>query len=110
MKREIIPYKDYFKRFIDKQDKETQIKIFTVFKYVQNEQIVSTKFLKKLKGTNGIYEIRVKSKKGIFRILCFFDDGNIVVLVNSFQKKTQKTPLKEIDKAKKLKNEYYENK
>jgi len=46
----------------------------------------------------------------IFRIFCFFDEGKLVVLTNCFQKKTQKTPVEEIERAKKLKNKYYEDK
>ena len=36
----------------------------------------------------------------------FFDEGKLVVLANGFQKKTQKTPRQEIDKALKIKEEY----
>nr|MBA3705168.1 type II toxin-antitoxin system RelE/ParE family toxin [Bacteroidota bacterium] len=42
----------------------------------------------------------------IFRIFCFFDHGQLVVLTNGFQKKTQKTPKQEIEKALKIKKEY----
>ncbi|HAH55649.1 MAG TPA: hypothetical protein DCM02_10340 [Flavobacterium sp.] len=51
-------------------------------------------------------EIRVKQGSDIFRIFCFFDKGKLIVLANGFQKKTQKTPKKEIDKALKIKQEY----
>lgn len=61
-------------------------------------------------GTDGIYEIRIEFESNIFRIFCCFDKGNIVVLFNGFNKKTQKTPKKEIDLAKKLKDEYFKQK
>ena len=61
-------------------------------------------------GTDGIYEIRVSSGSDIFRIFCFFDEGKLVILINGFQKKTQKTSVEEIERAKKLKNKYYEDK
>jgi phage-related protein len=48
----------------------------------------------------------VKQGSDIFRIFCFFDKGKLIVLANGFQKKTQKTPRKEIDKALKIKEEY----
>ena len=61
-------------------------------------------------GTDGLWEIRVKGGNGIYRVFCFFDEENLILLLNGFQKKTQKTPLKEIKKAEILKKKYYENK
>jgi phage-related protein len=59
-----------------------------------------------LENTDGLYEIRVQIGNDIFRIFSFFDEGKLIVLANGFQKKTQKTPQKEIDKALKIKAEY----
>jgi phage-related protein len=59
-----------------------------------------------MSGTDGLYEIRVEFGGNIFRIFAFFDNGNIVVLGNGFQKKSQKTPKTEIEKALKIKLEY----
>ena len=59
-----------------------------------------------MEGTEGLYEIRVKQGSDIFRIFCFFDEGKLVVLANGFQKKSQKTPKSEIEKALKIKKEY----
>ena len=59
-----------------------------------------------MEGTDGLYEVRVEVGSDIYRIFCCFDKGNIVVLFNAFQKKTQKTPKQEIDLALKLKKEY----
>ena len=67
---------------------------------------VPEKYFKHLEGTKGLYEIRVEVGSNIFRIFAFFDKGNLVVLGNGFQKKTQKTPRQEIDKALKIKLEY----
>jgi len=71
---------------------------------------VPKKFFKKLKNTDDLWEIRVDANKGIYRIFSFFDNGNLVILLSGFQKKTQKTPKKEIKQAERLKKEYYENK
>jgi phage-related protein len=71
---------------------------------------VPEKFLKHLTGTEGLYEIRVEHGSNIYRIFCFFDEGQLVILLNGFQKKSQKTPAKEIDKAERLKKEYLEDK
>lgn len=64
--------------------------------------------LKKIVGTKDLFEIRTKHKNNIYRVFCCFDEGNVVVLFNGFQKKTQKTPIKEIEKALKIMEEYFE--
>ena len=73
---------------------------------IEELQRVPETYLKHLENTNGLFEIRVQHGSDIFRIFCFFDQGQLVVLANGFQKKTQKTPKKEIEKALKIKEEY----
>jgi phage-related protein len=68
---------------------------------------IPKKFLDHMTGTEGIYEMRIEVGSDIYRIFCCFDDGNLVVLFNAFQKKTQKTPKQELDKAVRLKKEYF---
>ena len=63
-----------------------------------------------LEGTNGVYEIRIEFQGNIYRIFCCFDEGQVVVLFNGFQKKSQKTPSEELDKAVKIMNEYFDEK
>ncbi len=58
-------------------------------------------------GYEGLFEIRIEIGSNIYRVFCCFDEGNLVVLFNGFQKKTQKTPKKEIEKAMQIKNEYF---
>ena len=67
-------------------------------------------YFKHLKNTPGLYEIRVQIGSDIYRIFCFFDHGNIVVVGHGFQKKSQKTPKKQIERAEQIKQEYYESK
>lgn len=74
---------------------------------IRFEKQVPEKFLKHLKGTEGIYEIRIRTMKGSLRILSFFDNGSLIVLVNCFVKKSKKVPVKEIKLAEKLKHEYF---
>ena len=69
---------------------------------------LSTKYVKSIK--DGLFELRIEWQSNIYRIFFCFDEGQIVILFNGFQKKTQKTPDKEIDKALELKKEYYERK
>ncbi len=60
-------------------------------------------YFKHIEGTEGLYEIRVQSRNDIYRIFCFFDKNNLVVVGHGFQKKTQKTPMREIERAEKIK-------
>ena len=69
-----------------------------------------TSILKSIEGKKGLFEIRVEFGGDIFRIFCCFDEGSLVILFNGFQKKTQKTPSNEIEKADKLMKEYFNNK
>ncbi|MCD4731518.1 MAG: type II toxin-antitoxin system RelE/ParE family toxin [Bacteroidales bacterium] len=79
-----------------------------VFELIKQVERVPEIFLKQLTGTDGLYEIRIEYQSNIYRIFCCFDKGNLVVLFNGFQKKTQKTPKKEIEKAIRLMKEYFE--
>ena len=109
-KRNINIYKEHFWKFYKKQNPLVQKKIDWTISLIQVLKIVPEKYLKHLTNTNGIWEIRVKAGNGIFRIFCFFDNDNLVFLLSGFQKKTQKNPKTEIERAEKLKKEYYENK
>ncbi len=108
--REIVSYKHYFKEFNDRQTSAVQRKIEYVLDLIRYIQRVPEKFLKHIEGSKGIYEIRVEVGNNIYRIFCFFDEGQLVVLINGFQKKTQKTPKNEIELAERLKGEYFAEK
>lgn len=104
--RKITFYKNYFQDFFSKQNKKVKAKIVWTFELLEDLQRVPETYLKHLENTDGLYEIRVQLASDIFRIFCFFDQGQLVVLANGFQKKTQKTPKKEIEIALKIKTEY----
>ncbi|HBS86896.1 MAG: addiction module toxin RelE [Bacteroidetes bacterium GWF2_38_335] len=108
--RIIIFHGHYFVDFYVKQNEKVQEKIEYVFRIIRNVQNVPKKFLEHLKGTDGLYEIRIEFESNIYRIFCCFDKGNLVVLFNAFHKKSQKTPKKEIELVLKLKNEYFNSK
>lgn len=110
MIRELIFYKNHFFDFFEEQNEKVKEKIDYVFDLIVNVDRIPEKFLKHLEGTDGLYEIRIKQSSNIFRIFCFFDEGKIVVVLNGFQKKTEKTPKNEIEKAEKLKKEYFKTK
>ena len=97
--RTAVFYKDYFERFYLKQNNRVKEKIIWTIRLVEELKIVPSIYLKRISGTNGIYEIRIQIGSDIFRIFCFFDKENIIVIGNGFQKKTQKTPKNEIIKA-----------
>ncbi len=104
--RTIIFYKNYFDEFFIKQRDKVKAKIIWTFDLIEELQRVPETYLKHLENTDGLFEIRVQQGSDIFRIFCFFDQGQLVVLANGFQKKTKKTPKKEIEKALKIKEEY----
>ncbi len=91
--RKIAFYKNYFQDFFVEQNKKVKAKIVWTFDLVEDLQRVPETYLKHIENTDGLYEIRVQSGSDIFRIFCFFDQGQLVVLANGFQKKTQKTPV-----------------
>ena len=108
--RSIIFYKEYFSDFFVKQRKKVQDKIVWTFDLIEIMDKVPETYLKHLEGTDKLFEIRVQSGNDNFRIFCFFDEGSLVVLANGFQKKSQKTPKQEMERAMKIKTEYYESK
>jgi len=91
--------------FLDTLTDKAAQKVIAVFKLIENAEIVSSRFFKKLTGTN-IWECRVMWQSDIYRILGFLDKGDLVVLTNGFHKKTQKTPASEIKRAEKYMVDY----
>ena len=103
-------YGNEFWDFYYAQRSEVQDKIDWVIGLVRSLRMVPKKFFKHLEGTEGLFEIRIKVGRDIFRIFCFFDEGNLIILINGFQKKTDKTPKNEIEQAERLRQKYYEDK
>ena len=83
-----------------------QDKIIWTFDLIEELLRVPETYLKNIEDTDGLYEIRIQLGSDIFRIFCFFDQGQLVVLANGYQKKSRKTPKQEIEKALKIKKEY----
>jgi phage-related protein len=106
-KRQIIFYGDDFWDFYHKQDQKVKKRINWTLGVIRDLEMIPEKYFKHIVGTD-LYEVRVSSGNNIFRIFCFFDKGKLVVVLNGFQKKTQKTPKNEIAKALKLKKAYYD--
>jgi len=108
--REVIAYKDYFESFLRSQPQKVQDKIFKIIEAIETLNRVPSNYLKHLIGTDGLYEARIQLGSNIWRVFCFFDNDKLVILLNGFQKKTQKTPNNEIEKALKLMTEYQHHK
>ncbi|HUH25504.1 MAG TPA: type II toxin-antitoxin system RelE/ParE family toxin [Flavobacterium sp.] len=108
--REVVAFKNYFEDFLLEQPKKVQDKIFKIINAIETLERVPSNYLKHLTGTDGLYEARIQLASNIWRVFCFFDGNTLVILINGFQKKTQKTPKNEIERALKIMAEYYDQK
>lgn len=108
MERKITTYGGYFKEFMASLDNKTQFKINQGLLLLATQTRLSSKFVKPVR--DGLFELRTEWNGNIYRVFFIFDNGNIVVIFNGFQKKTQKTPSSEINKTLKIKAEYYGSK
>lgn len=106
--RNIVYYKHFYLDFFNEQTDTVKLKFNWTLGIIASLERVPEKFFKHI--DEGIYEIRVEVGSNIFRVFSFFDEGQLVVLTNGFQKKTQKTPKNEIVLAKKIKKEYFDEK
>lgn len=104
--RQVVFYKDYFQSFFSQQRDKVKDKIIWTLQLLEELARIPETYLKSIENADGLFEIRIQSGNDIFRIFCFFDKDKLVVLANGFQKKTQKTPKNEIDRALRIKNEY----
>ena len=103
-------FKNYYKEFYVAQTKVVRDKINFVLQMVETQRMIPKKFFRIIEGSDGIYEIKVEIESNIYRIFCCLDEGAVVVLFHGIQKKSQKTPLKEIKKAEAIKKEYFKSK
>ncbi len=108
MVREIIAYKDYYRDFMTKLSEKEQLKIRRALLLFSDTEKIPSHYIKYIE--DDIYEFRVNYGNNEFRIFFIYDGERLVILFNAFRKKTQKTPRSEITKAKRLKQEYYEDK
>lgn len=108
MERRIRTYGGFFEAFMETLTEKEQDKIQYGLLLLKTQDRLSKKFVKMLR--DGLFELRTEYNGNIYRVFFIFDGNNIVVLFNGFQKKTQKTPTKEIEKALKIKEAYYADK
>ncbi|MFN6020536.1 MAG: type II toxin-antitoxin system RelE/ParE family toxin [Bacteroidota bacterium] len=108
--REVVEFENHFSEFLKKQPENVQNLIFKLIEAIEMLERIPGNYLKMLFGTNGLYEARIQLGSDIWRVFCFFDNGKLVILLNGFIKKTQKTPKNEIEKALQLMQKYYKTK
>ena len=108
--RQICVFGDYFKDFRKSLGRDALKKVYQVLTLIMTLEIVPTRFLKSIEDRNGLYEVRVDYEGCAYRIFCCFDGSNQLVLLNGFQKKTQKTPNKQIERAESLMKQYLSQK
>lgn len=108
--RTVVYFKHYYLEFFAAQSAEVKEKLNWTMGLIETLERIPIKFFKHIEGTAGLYEIRVEVGTDIFRVFAFFDEGRVVVAMNGFRKKTQKTPRNEIALALKIQAEYYHEK
>lgn len=108
--RNIFYYKNYYLDFFETLNSDVKKKFNWTLKLIATVERIPIKYFKHIENSTGLYEIRVEVESNIFRVFSFFDKGRLVILINGFQKKARKTPKREIEKAEKLKKQYFDEK
>ncbi len=108
--RNIFYYKNYYLDFFETLNENVKKKLNRTLKLIATLDRIPIKYFKHIRDSSGLYEIRVEMENNIYRAFSFFDKEQLVILINGFQKKSQKTPKKEIKKAEKLKKQYFDEK
>lgn len=108
--RNIFYYKKYYLDFFEQLKPEVKRKFNWTLLLIATIDRIPVKYFCHMEGTTGLYEVRVEVGSDIYRVFSFFDKGQLVILINGFTKKSQKTPIKEIELAEKLKKQYFDEK
>ena len=108
--REIFYYKDYYLNFFETLQPEVKKKFNWILQLITILDRIPKKFFKHITDSSDLYEIRIEFGSNIYRVFCFFDKDQLIILLNCYQKKTEKIPLKELQLAEKLKKQYFDEK
>jgi phage-related protein len=106
--RQVVEFESHFSDFLKRQPEKVQNKIFKIIEAIETLERIPSNYLKSIIDNDGLFEARIQLGSNIWRVFCFFDDGKLVILLNGFSKKSQKTPKKEIERAVQLMKKYYE--
>ena len=104
--REVVVFENHFKTFRKTLDKESLSKVYQVLTYIMTTKTIPPQYFRSIEGVPGLFEIRCESSGKAYRVFCCFDNDGLLVLFNGFQKKTQKTPRRQIGLAKLLMKKY----
>jgi phage-related protein len=96
--------------FLDSLSDQQAQKVAWVLRLVERLDRVPEQYLKKLVGTDQLWEIRVQAGGKNYRLLGFFDGAVLLILTSGFVKKQQKTPRQEIELAQRRRIEYIQRK
>ncbi|MEI8330040.1 MAG: type II toxin-antitoxin system RelE/ParE family toxin [Chlamydiia bacterium] len=108
--RDIYYYKSFYLDFFETLKPDVKRKFNWTLKLIATLDRVPAKYFNHMENTTGLFEIRVEVGSDIYRVFSFFDKGRLIILLNGFQKKSQKTPKGEIELAEKLKKQYFDEK
>ena len=108
--RNIFYYGSYYLDFYSTLSPEVKKKLNWTLQLISEIELVPEKYFSHMTGSSGLFEIRVAVGSNIYRVFSFFDEGKLVVLINGFKKKTQKTPKSEIELAERIKKQYFHEK
>ena len=108
--RDIVYFENYYLDFYQKLKPEVKKKFNWTLQLIATLERIPEKYFKHIENSSGLFEVRVEVGTNIYRVFSFFDKGQLVILLNGFQKKTQKTPKNEIELAEKLKKQYFDGK
>ena len=108
--RDIYYYKSFYLDFFETLKPDVKRKFNWTLKLISTIERVPVKYFNHMEDTTGLFEIRVEVGSDIYRVFSFFDKGRLIILLNGFQKKSQKTPKGEIELAEKLKKQYFDEK
>ncbi len=87
-------------RFLDTLDRKTRARFRWSMEQLRIRNVQAREPLARhLEGD--LWELREESQTNIYRIVYFFFTGRRIVFVHGFQKKTQKTPNRELEMARK---------
>jgi phage-related protein len=111
MKRSVIFYRKEngncpVEKYLDSLSSKAAQKITWILNLIEDLDFIPKQYYKKLKGTDDIWECRIRFGSDYHRILCFIYRNNLVVLTHGFIKKTNIVPKKEIKKAENYKKDF----
>lgn len=107
--RILIFYGDYFWDVFDTLNKESQEKFNRILRLISTTENISKSIFKHVTDSRGLFEKRIETLTGRYRVFCFFDRNNRLIIINGFLKKSANTPRKELQKAFRIRKEYYTN-